>query len=312
MNLHDLNLFVTVARLGSLTKAAKSLSTVQSNVTARIRLLEDELGAQLFHRHHHGISLTRKGHEFLPYAQQMTVLVQKARETVSNTQEVEGVLRIGSLSTTAAARLPDLLKAYVSTWHKVDLAIETGTTKELIAGVLDHRLDGAFACGPIEHRELDTMLAFVEELVLITPPAYRSPAQYLAGGTIPKLFVFKIGCSYRHKIEQYLSRHGVELLNEMEFGTIEGIIGCVSAGLGITMLPRSVIERSARRNEVRIHELSKADSQVETLFVTRRNVVRSSALDRLIEVIILQRRNGKNKQLPATEKSIVKSRQSAR
>jgi DNA-binding transcriptional LysR family regulator len=243
MNLHDLNLFATVVRLGSLTKAAKSLSTVQSNVTARIRLLEDELGAQLFHRHHHGISLTRKGHEFLPYAQQMTSLLQKAKETVSITNEVEGVLRIGSLSTTAAARLPELLKTYVSTWQKVDLAIETGTTKELIDAVLDHRLDGAFVCGPIEHRELDTIPAFVEELVLVTPLACHSLNQYLAEGTIPKLFVFKIGCSYRYKIEQYLSRRGVDLLNEMEFGTIEGIIGCVSAGLGITMLPNPALTK---------------------------------------------------------------------
>ncbi|HTI97372.1 MAG TPA: LysR family transcriptional regulator [Dongiaceae bacterium] len=285
MNLHDLNLFATVARLGSITKAAKALATVQSNVTARIRLLEDELGAQLLHRHHHGISLTRKGQEFLPYAQQMTALVQKARETVSNTHEVEGVLRLGSLQTTAAARLPELLRTYVNTWQRVDLAIETGTTRELVEAVLNHRLDGAFVCGPIDHHELDTVLAFEEELVLVTPLAYRSPAQYLSGGAIPKLFVFKIGCSYRSKIEQYLARHGVDLLNEMEFGTIEGIVGCVSAGLGITMLPRSVVERSARRHEVRLHELAQKDSRVETLFVTPRSVVRSSAMERFIEVI---------------------------
>lgn len=302
MNLHDLNMFATVARLGSLTKAAKSLATVQSNVTARIRLLEEELGARLFHRHHHGISLTRKGHDFLPYAQQMTSLVQKARETVSNNKEVEGVLRIGSLQTTAAARLPELLKTYVSRWQKVDLAVETGTTKELIEGVLAHRLDGAFVAGPIEHRELDTLLAYVEELVLVTPLAYRSLNEYLAKGPIPKLFVFKIGCSYRYKIEHYLSQRGFEVLNEMEFGTIEGIIGCVSAGLGITMLPRSVVERSARRKEVRIHELAKKENRVETLFVIRKAAIRSSALDRLIEVITLQDRNGNTKAISGARK----------
>ena len=61
MDLHDLNVFATAARLGSVTKAAKSLSTVQSNVTARIRLLERELAVQLFDRTHRGITLTPKG-----------------------------------------------------------------------------------------------------------------------------------------------------------------------------------------------------------------------------------------------------------
>jgi DNA-binding transcriptional LysR family regulator len=84
MNNHDLNIFATAARLGSITKAAKSLATVQSNVTTRIRLLEDELGVRLFHRNHSGINLTRKGHQLLPYAQQMVGLMHKAKETVSN------------------------------------------------------------------------------------------------------------------------------------------------------------------------------------------------------------------------------------
>src|ERR1700761_5847952 len=101
MDAHDLNIFATAARMGSISKAAKSLATVQSNVTTRVRLLEEELGVQLFHRNHHGISLTPKGQELLPYAQQMMALMQNARETVSNNQEVQGILRIGSMQSTA-------------------------------------------------------------------------------------------------------------------------------------------------------------------------------------------------------------------
>jgi DNA-binding transcriptional LysR family regulator len=71
----------------------------------------------------------------------------------------------------------------------------------------------------------------------------------------------------------------------MEFGTIDGIIGCVAAGLGVSMLPRSVIERSARRNEVSIHQLARPHRYVETQFVTHRAQVRSLALSRLIDVI---------------------------
>jgi LysR family transcriptional regulator, cell division regulator len=285
MNIHDLNIFTAVSRLGSLTRAARALSTVQSNVTTRIRLLEEELGGQLFHRRHHGVQLTRKGQDLLPYAQQIITLVDKAREAVSEEQEVHGVLRIGSLQTTASARLPELLKSYITKYNKVDIAVETGTTGELHGKVLACDIDGAFIAGPVDHPQLQAIPAFVEELVMLTPSGYRSVDEYLSKGPIPKVLVAKVGCSYRQQLERYLSSEGIAQLHEMEFGTIDGIIGCVGAGLGIAMLPKSAIARSSRHQEVRIHPLPKKISRVETLFITRRTQVRSSALERLIGVI---------------------------
>jgi DNA-binding transcriptional LysR family regulator len=289
MNNHDLHVFATAARLGSVTRAAKSLSTVQSNVTARIRGLEDELGVQLFHRHHRGISLTPKGQELLPYAEQMMVLVQKARATVTGSREAEGVLRIGSLQSTASVHLPGILKAYIGRHRRVDLAIETGTAAELTQRVLDRKLDGAFVAGPVQHPELNGLTAFVEELVLVTPAGYRTVEAYLEDGAIPKVLVFKAGCYYRRLLERYLAGAGLEVLQEMEFGTLEGIIGCVSAGLGMTMMPRSVVERSAFRKRVRAHALEGDSGRVETLFVTHKEPARSSALERFMDVIVAGR-----------------------
>ena len=110
MDIHDLTVFAAAARHGSVTKAARSLSTVQSNVTTRIRLLETELNVQLFHRSHRGITLTEKGQQLLPYAQQMLSLVETAKAAVSGSREVRGTLQIGALQSTASARLPDVLK----------------------------------------------------------------------------------------------------------------------------------------------------------------------------------------------------------
>ena len=284
MDLHDLNVFATAARLGSVTKAAKSLATVQSNVTARIRLLERELAVQLFDRTHRGITLTPKGHQLLPYAQQMLALAENARAAVTSPGDVHGVLRIGSLQSTASARLPDVLKAYALRHNRVDIGIETGTSAELIDKVLNSRLDGAFVAGE-EHPDLDSVATFVEELVMITPAPYRTVREYLKKSPLPKVLVFRVGCHYRQRLERFLSNHGIGALNQMEFGTIDGIIGCVGAGLGITMLPRSVVERSARRKEVRIHAIARAERHVETQFVTHRAQVRSVALERLIDVI---------------------------
>ena len=200
MNVADLNVFAAVARHGSITKAARRLNTVQSNVTTRLRLLEQELGVSLFQRHHQGVTLTRSGRDLLPYAHQLDVLLQKARDAVSANQAARGALRLGSMETTAAARLPALLRKYVPAHRHVDVAIETGTTRSLTQAVLEYRLDGAFVAGPVEVDELEPTRAFMEELVLVSSPEYKSVPSALAEGKIPKVFVFRVGCSYRQKL----------------------------------------------------------------------------------------------------------------
>jgi len=292
MNIHDLNIFATAARLGSITKAATSLATVQSNVTTRIQLLEEELGAQLFRRNHRGIQLTPKGEEFLPYAQQVLALLQKARESIAGKDsDPQGGLRIGSVQSTAAARLPGLLKAYAAKFSKVDIAIETGMASELIERVLDYRIDGAFVSGLVDRPELKVIPAFLEEVVVVTPTAYRSVKQFLKNGPVPKVLVFRAGCFYRQRLTHYLSAEGFDQLEEMEFGTFDGIVGCVSAGLGITMLPRSVVERCAQRGEVRMHALPSRISAIETSFIIRKGATPTTALERLIDVVVECRRD---------------------
>jgi LysR family transcriptional regulator, cell division regulator len=279
MEFSDLNLFATVARHGNITKAAHRLNTVQSNVTTRLRSLEEELGVRLFQRHHQGVTLTRAGQDLLPFAHQAEVLLQKAKDAVSVDRKPHGILRLGSMETTAAGRLPALLKAYALSHRNVDIAVETSTTRNLIQSVLEYRLDGAFVAGPIEHDELNAVLSFVEELVLVSARQDRSLECALKERKFQKLFVFRVGCSYRQRLERFLGARGITLMNQLEFGTLDGILGCVSAGLGITMLPLSVVEPYARRKEVRVHRLPPSDAYSETVFITRRDTVRSLALE---------------------------------
>jgi DNA-binding transcriptional LysR family regulator len=285
MNIQDLTIFIAAARLGSFTGTAKALATVQSNVTARVQLLEEDLGVSLFRRSHRGIQLTPKGEEFLPYAQQVLALIQKAREQVSHGGNPGGRLRIGSLGSIAAARLPEILKDYAAKYQRVDLAVETGMSGELIEKLLDYRLDAAFVSSGADHPGLHAQLAFTEEVVVLTPPEYKTVPHFLRHGPVPKVLVFRSGCSYRQKLEHFLFEAGFPQLDEMEFGTFDGIIGCVGAGLGIAMLPRSVVERSLRRDEIRVHSLPKGENRMDVFFVTRKDEAPTAALERLREII---------------------------
>ncbi|HKM65259.1 MAG TPA: LysR family transcriptional regulator, partial [Acidisphaera sp.] len=237
MDASDLRVFEAVARLGGMSRAAEALHTVQSNVTARIRALEASLGVVLFERHSRGTDLTDAGRRLLPYAQRVAALLAEAAQAARDDGRPAGSLTIGSLETTVALRLSHRLAAFARAHPAVDLVLRTGTTCELLDEVLAGRLDGAFVCGPVEHPELTAETMFQEELAVIGPPGLGD----LGDIGDARIVVLRSGCSYRQRLEEVLARRGIPAPRRLEFGTIEALIGCAAAGLGITLLPITLV-----------------------------------------------------------------------
>jgi DNA-binding transcriptional LysR family regulator len=280
VELNDLLTFATVARTGGITRAAEALNTVQSNVTQRIKALEAEIGTALFERHSRGMTLTGAGRRLLPYAQRMAALSREALLAARDDGEPKGPLAIGSMETTAAVRLPALLARFHRRFPAVDLSLRTAPTADLVTSVLDGTLDGAFVAGPIDHAELDALTAFREELVLLTARRFDSLAALRAGTpeSGPTALVFRIGCTYRHRLEQLFTEFGWPSAARCELGTLDGMIGCVAAGMGVALLPRVVVERSELADSISIHALKPSQARVETLFIRRRAAHQYSAL----------------------------------
>jgi LysR family transcriptional regulator, cell division regulator len=280
VELTDLMTFSTVARLGGITRAADELNTVQSNVTQRVKALEAEIGTALFERHSRGMTLTGAGRRLLPYAQRMAALSREAVLAARDDGQPKGPLSIGSMETTAAVRLPALLAAFHRRYPAVRLTLRTSPTADLVAAVLDGTLDGAFVAGPIEHAELSAMTAFREELVLVTARRWTSLAALRAGTpeSGPTALVFRTGCTYRQRLEQVFSEFGWPSAARFELGTLDGMIGCVAADMGVTLLPRAVVERDHVNRDISIHALAALQSRVDTLFIQRRSAHQYSAL----------------------------------
>lgn len=274
MDASDLRVFEAVARAGGMNRAAEALNTVQSNVTARVRALEDELGQALFDRHARGVTLTAAGERLLPHARHVLQALEDARRAVVDDGTPRGPLTLGALETTTAIRLSPLLADFASRWPAVDLVLRTGTTADLIERTLSGEVEGAFVCGPVRHTALETLLAFREELVLLSGPQFRSLDAALAVPDL-KIIVFRAGCSYRQRLEAVLAARGVVGLRLLEFGSLDGIMGCVAAGIGVTLLPRSVAEGY---RHIGLHALPRAEAMVDTLFIRRADAHRSSAL----------------------------------
>lgn len=287
MDAGDLSVFAAVAETGGINRAAQKLNTVQSNVTQRIRQLERELGVPLFDRHSRGVTLTAAGAQLLPYARRIGHLIGEARRATTDGAEPQGRLAIGSLETTAARRLPPILSAYSAAYPDLDIVLQTGTTAALIKDVLERRVEGAFVAGPLDHPELVAEPVVTEELVFLTAPGAPSLKAYLAraaaGAIDVKVLVLRAGCSYRERLERFLAARGLRDLRRLEFGTVDGIVGCVAAGMGVTLLPRAVVEAPLAAGRLAAHALPRGEAFVTTLFVRRRDAFVSTALKRFLE-----------------------------
>src|SRR3977135_1649213 len=112
MDLTDLQIFRSVVQAGGVTRAAETLNRVQSNVTTRVRQLETDLGVDLFVREGKKLRLSPEGKLLLDYADRLLDLAQEAREAVHDAKP-RGLLRLGTMESTAAMRLPVPMNAYL-------------------------------------------------------------------------------------------------------------------------------------------------------------------------------------------------------
>jgi DNA-binding transcriptional LysR family regulator len=283
MDIVDLRTFEAVARHGSMNKAASELNTVQSNITARIRALEEELGIALFQRHARGVATTPAGQRVLPFATRITKLVSDARTAALDEGTPNGSLVLGALETTTALRLAPVLTEFSRRHASVRLVLNTGTTARLLTDVVESRLDGAFVAGPVAHPDLLQVPVFTEEMVLVTSTAIRSPKE-LAQIADLRTVVFQRGCSYRQRLEAYLAELGVVAARPLEFGSLDAIISCVSASVGVTLMPKGVVAEAVKAGRVTTHRLPASQTKVQTLFVRRTDSYGSSALTAFLQL----------------------------
>ena len=276
--------FLALSRAGSLSAAAQQLHCVPSNVSARLRQLETQLGAVLFQRQAQRLRLTPAGERLVTYAEQLEQLCQAAWRSVQ--EDVwAGELRLGSMETTAAVRLPEVLAAFHRDAPRVDISLLTGTSRHLLEQVLAGRLDAALIGGPFEHPQLNAEVIWREELMLVLP---ASPAgEALLQGPV-SLLGFPPGCHYRERLERWSERHALQVSARQSYGSIDAILGGIAAGMGIGMLPRSLLQLHPRGRLVTAKVIDSDLAAAPTLLMRRRDAPNHPALEHLLELLRAQ------------------------
>ncbi|MEP6567608.1 MAG: LysR substrate-binding domain-containing protein [Mesorhizobium sp.] len=260
----DLRIFRMVVREGGITRAAEKLFRVQSNVTTRIRQLEEDLGVQLFIREGKRLHVSPAGHMLIGYADRLLALAEEARTAVLDSRP-RGPLRLGAMESTAAARLPGLLSEYHARYPEVEIQLRTGNSRVLATAMLAGELDAALAAEPIADAPFEKQPAFHEELVIISAASRVSIEDRR---DMPKtMLAFEDGCPHRKRLEEWYARRGFMAEQTIELGSYHAILGCVVAGMGIALMPKSVLAGFPESGRLQVHKLlSDEDNALTVLF----------------------------------------------
>lgn len=271
MEFSQLRIFQAVAEEGSVTRAAERLHRVPSNLSTRLRQLEEQLGVELFVRERQRLQLSPAGKVLLDYANRLSTLRDEAVAAVQGGQPA-GDFVLGTMYSTAATHLPPLLARYHQTYPAVNLQVQAAPSGELLEGLMAHRLDAALVDGPLSLAGLDGVPLCEEVLVLITRPEH-SPvhsARDVAGRAV---FAFRQGCSYRMRLEAWYAHDHTPMGRVMEIESYQSMLACVIAGAGVALMAQSMLNTLPGRDQVQAHRLQAPFDHAVTWLMWRQGML---------------------------------------
>ncbi len=275
MDILLLKTFMAVVETGSFSGAAEELNSVQSNITSRIKKLEEHFGQSVFERGRGGARLNAFGERLRVHAEDLLLRFEASERELMDAAGAYAPLRIGSMETTAAVRLPSVLKRLKQASSQLPISLRTGPTGELVSLLWERKIDAAFVAGPVDDSRFNSVPVFVEQLMIARP---------LAGGETNALLAFRTGCSYRSIAEGWLRNQGKSDTEILEMGTLEGILGCVDVGMGFAVAPKLAIESYRGAEDLALSPLPEPFGLTETLLAWRNDSQITKGLETLIEV----------------------------
>lgn len=284
-----LQVFHTVARLLSFTKAAETLHMTQPAVTFQVRQLEEHFNTRLFDRTHNRISLTEAGRRVFEYSDRIFDLYNDMENAVREmTGDISGVVMIGASTTIAEYMLPALLGDFRNKYPDVNVQLRVSNTDGIVSMVENNIIDLGVVEAPVTNKNLVVEICRMDELVAIVPPSHP-----LAGNKVVKIeemlkypyICREEGSGTREVISEYLGQAGVNMTDIsvcMELGSPEAVKGAVEAAMGVSIVSRATIQKELKLQTLVALQLE-PKLQRPFSFVHQKQKFRHLAMDELLE-----------------------------
>ncbi len=248
-----LQVFHTVAKVMSFTKAAETLHMTQPAVTFQVKQLEDFFNTRLFDRTHNKITLTDAGKVVYDYSDQILELYEKMNSDVREmTGEVTGTLVIGASTTIAEYMLPSLLGAFKKQYDDVNIRLQVGNTDAIISMVENNMIDLGLVEAPVHNKNLEVDVCRIDEMQLICPKTHPlakrnkvTVEDFRKYGYITR----EEGSGSRTVIDSYIREQGLtysDLKVVMELGSPEAVKMAVESDVGIAIVSRSTLAKELK------------------------------------------------------------------
>lgn len=253
-----LQVFHTVAKVMSFTKAAETLHMTQPAVTFQVKQLEDFFNTRLFDRTHNKITLTEAGKVVYDYADQILEHYEKMNSEVRElTGEVTGSLVIGASTTIAEYMLPSLLGAFKKQFEDVNIRLQVGNTDAIVSMVENNMIDLGLVEAPVHNKNLEVDVCRLDEMQLICPldhPLVKRDRVSIEEIRKYPYISREEGSGSRSVIDNYIREQGLsysDLNVVMELGSPEAIKMAVESGVGLAIVSRTTLTKELRLNTLK-------------------------------------------------------------
>jgi len=245
-----LQVFHTVAKMLSFTKAAESLHMTQPAVTFQVRQLEEHFNTRLFDRTHNRISLTDAGNRVFEYADRIFELYGEMENGVRElTGEISGALTIGASTTIADYMLPTLLGDFNTRYPEVAIHLKVSNSDGIVSMVESNAIDLGVVESPVGNKNLVVETCKQDQLVAIVPPGHPLARQQQIHFSALLDYPFicrEEGSGTRDVINGYLDGLpdcAAGLKVSMELGSPEAVKGAVEAGMGVSVVSKATVQK---------------------------------------------------------------------
>jgi len=250
VDVRQMEMFRAVAEERSFTRAGRRLHVSQSAVSRQVKLLEDELGEALLHRHGRRVALTPSGDLVLAASNRVIRDLQEVVSQLSEARQLQrGTLRLGGGMTVCLYVFPKLLKTLGRQHREIDFRVVSGTSEQILDRIRKHDVDLGLLTLPIVGRDLEVMPVIKEEMVVVAGRGHPLTRRRIVDaedlGRHP-MILYEAGSNTRKAVDGLFVEAGVAVDVAMETENVEIIKAMVASGIGVTVIPYSAVAREVR------------------------------------------------------------------
>lgn len=246
MELRHLVAFDAVAQHAQITRAARQLSMPASLLSRQILALEDELHVKLFSRRGHSMALTHAGREFHAYVRQILQLVEKAKITMSDHAGLMcGIIRLAVPPSASILAVPKMLAGFSRNYPQLTIQLCDISPSDIPAALLTGEIDIGLLSSAITDPRLAVKVIQQDELVLALPsthPLSRKGSIDLRELKSERWIIPPVGTDIRDTLYAACEAAGFTPQAIVQGGNLPTILQCITADIGITLLPARAVE----------------------------------------------------------------------